>query len=54
MVKKNVPATVVATPTGAHLTLKAAQVEVERDDDSSKKSMAETIAERLKRDYFGR
>jgi hypothetical protein len=95
MVKKNVPATVVSTPKGAHLTLKAAQVEIQRDsakmkfakcllqscantedrattsvqlldgsgavlwsyaverDDSSKKSMAETIAKRLKRDYFG-
>lgn len=92
--KKNVPATVVTSPGDARLTLKAAQVQVQKQsarmklakcflqscantedtastsvqlldregavlwsyaidhDDGSKKSMAEAIAKRLKRDYF--
>lgn len=94
MTKKNVPATVVTSADNALLTLKAAQVQVQKEsprmklvkcvmqscantddkastsvqlldrggvivwsyavdsDDGSKKSMAETIAKRLKRDYF--
>jgi hypothetical protein len=94
MTKKNVPATVVTSPDHALLTLKAAQVQVQKEsgrmklvkcvmqscantddkastsvqlldrggivvwsyavdgDDGGKKSMAETIAKRLKRDYF--
>jgi len=94
MNKKNVPATVVTTSSGATLTLKAAQVQVQKEsarmkvmkcvmqscantedkastsvqlmdktgavlwsyaldsDDASRKSMAETIAKRLKHDYF--
>lgn len=94
MTKKNVPATVVTSADGASLTLKAAQVQVQKEsarmkvakcivqscadtddkasasvqlidrggvvvwsyavdsDDGSRKSMAETIAKRLKRDYF--
>jgi len=96
MSKKNVPATVVTTADAAALTLKAAQVEVQKesakmkvakclfqscentedsastsvqlvdqqgvvvwsaaveDEEGSRKSMAETIAKRLKKDYFGR
>ena len=94
MTKKNVPATVVTSAAGALLTLKAAQVQVQKEstrmkfakclmqscantddkastsvelldrggavvwsyavdsDDGGKKEMAETIAKRLKRDYF--